>query len=195
MPVFSGSFSTASLAEVMRMLVNTKQTGTLSIKQGDQEGFLAVENGIIINAKTGVHIGLHALFQFIVWREAQFEFQEKPTPSDLSRDLSVYDPQVLIQGVVTKVDELAALQQAIPSIDSILFYVGGEALNTVEATPADLGLLILADGNRSVREIAERVKLSPLEVARSLARFRLAGVLELVTQKVSRTKSEMAPAG
>jgi len=73
--------------------------------------------------------------------------------------------------------------------------VGGEALNTVEATPADLGLLILADGNRSVREIAERVKMNPLEVMRSLARFRLAGVLELVTQKVSRSNSEMAAAG
>jgi hypothetical protein len=192
MPVFSGSFSTASLAEVLRMLINTKQTGCLTMKQGEHEGMLAVENGIIINAKTGGYTGLHALFQFVVWREAQFEFGERPVPADLTRDLSVYDPQVLIAGVVIKVDELAALQQAIPSMDSILYYVGGEGLNAVEATPADLGLLILADGNRTVREIAEWVKLSPLEVARSLAKFRLAGVLELVTQKVSRSKSEMA---
>ena len=159
------------------------------------EGFLAVENGIILHAQTGTYLGLHALFQFVVWREAEFDFQEKPIEAGLPRDLSVYDPQTLITGVATKVDELAALQQAIPSIDSILFYVGGEALNTVEATPADLGLLILADGNRSVREIAEKVKLNPLEVMHSLARFRLAGVLELVTQKVSRTNSEMAATG
>ncbi len=177
------------------MLVNTKQTGTLTIKEGDQEGFLSVENGIIIHATTGTQAGLHALFQFIVWRSAQFVFQEAPIPREVARDLSVYDPQVLITGVAVKVDELAALQQAIPSMDSILYYVGGEALNTVEATPADLGLLILADGNRTVRDIAERVKLSPLEVARSLARFRLAGVLELVTRKVSQSKSEMAAAG
>jgi len=195
MPVFSGTFSTASLAEVLRMLVNTKQTGYLKIRFGDQEGFVAVEDGVIINARTGSHLALHALFQFVVWREAHFDFQEQVLASDLSRDLSVYDAQVLITGVVTKVDELAALQQAIPSMDSILFYVGGEALNTVEATPADLGLLILADGNRSVREIADKVKLSPLEVARSLARFRTAGVLELVTQKVSRSDARMAAAG
>jgi len=195
MPVFSGTFSTASLAEVLRMLVNTKQTGYLRIKFGDQEGFVAVEEGVIINARTGSHLALPALFQFVVWREAHFDFQDQPLPPDLSRELSVYDAQVLIAGVVTKVDELAALQQAIPSMDSILFYVGGEALNTVEATPADLGLLILADGNRSVREIADKVKLSPLEVARSLARFRTAGVLELVTQKVSRSDARMAATG
>jgi hypothetical protein len=195
MPVFSGSFATASFAEILRMLVNTKQSGYLNIRYKDLEGFLAVENGVIINAKTGSYTGLHALFQFVVWREADFEFQEKPVAKDLLRDLSVYEPQVLITGVATKVDELAALQQAIPSVDSILYYVGGEGLNTVEATPADLGLLILADGNRTVRDIAERTKLNPLEVMRSLARFRLAGVLELVTQKVSRSKSEMAAAG
>lgn len=195
MPVFSGTFSTASLAEVLRMLVNTKQTGYLKIRHDDREGFLAVEDGIIVNAKTGSHMALHALFQFVIWREAQFEFQEQPLAPDLSRDLSVYDAQVLIAGVATKVDELAALQQAIPSMESILFYVGGEALNSVEATPADLGLLILADGNRTVREIAEKVKLSPLEVARSLARFRTAGVLELVTQKVSRSTSPIPAVG
>jgi len=177
------------------MLVNTKQSGHLNMKYKEMEGFLAVENGVIINAKTGPYTALHALFQFVVWREADFDFQEKPIANDLPRDLSVYDSQVLITGVATKVDELAALQQAIPSVDSILYYVGGEALNTVEATPADLGLLILADGNRTVREIAERTKLNPLEVMRSLARFRLAGVLELVTQKVSRSNSEMAAAG
>jgi len=195
MPVFSGSFATASLAEVLRMLVNTKQSGYLNIRYKDQEGFLVVENGILIYAKTGAYAGLHALFQFVVWREAEFDFQEKSLETGLSRELSVYDPQVLVTGVATKVDELAALQQAIPSVDSILYYVGGEALNTVEATPADLGLLILADGNRSVREIAERAKLNSLEVMRSLARFRLAGVLELVTQKVSRSNSEMAAVG
>jgi len=57
-------------------------------------------------------------------------------------------------------------------------------------TSADLGLLVLADGHRTVREIAERVNSNPMDVARHLARFRLAGVLELVAPPVSRVKSE-----
>ena len=65
----------------------------------------------------------------------------------------------------------------------------------MDATPADLGLLSLADGHRTVREIAEKVMLSPLEVARNLARFRLVGVLKLVTPKViPRSKSALATA-
>lgn len=99
-----------NLADVLRRLVNTKQTGYLKVKEGEQEGFLAVENGIIINARTGPYTALHALFQFVGWREARFEFQEQAMAADLLRDLSVYDPQVLIIGVANKEDELAALK-------------------------------------------------------------------------------------
>jgi hypothetical protein len=91
--------------------------------------------------------------------------------------------------VAFKVDEQALLHEAIPSLDAILCYMGGEGLASVEVTSADLGLLILADGQRTVREIAERVNLNPMEVARNLARFRLAGVLELVTPPASPVKS------
>jgi len=68
-------------------------------------------------------------------------------------------------------------------------------VSTAEATPADLGLLSLADGHRTVQEIADMVKLSPLEVARILARFRLAGVLEVAYPKKVRPKSAMVAAG
>jgi hypothetical protein len=108
-PVFSGSFSTDSLAEVLQKLVDAKQTGILTLKQRDKEGTLVIENGIILNATTGSQTGLHALFQFIAWRQAYFNFQEKPVTPGLGRDLAVYDAHVLIQGVATKVEELPAL--------------------------------------------------------------------------------------
>jgi hypothetical protein len=144
---------------------------------------VALENGIILNALTGPYTALHALFQFVQWRGAKFEFGGRPVPAGIVRDLVVYDPQVLIAGVAYKEEELAILQGALPSPDSVPHYVGAETLESVEVTPADRGLLMMADGRHSVREIAEKVKLSPLEVARILARFRLAGALELVKPK------------
>jgi len=177
------------------MLVGGSQTGYLKIREGEHEGFLAMENGIIVNAKIGATVALQALFQFVGWREASFDFHERPLPADLSRDLAVYEPQVLIEGVAFKEEELNLLQQAIPPFDSMPHYTGGESSSSVEATPADLGLLSLADGHRTVQEIAEMVNLSPLEVARTLARFRLAGVLELIYPKKNRVKSAMAATG
>jgi hypothetical protein len=183
MPLLSGTFATSNLTEILKIIVKGRQTGYLKMKEGDLEGCLAVENGIILHARAGFYTGLHALFQFVAWRGALYEFHERPMPGDLLRDLAVYDPEVLITGVAFKVDELTLLHEAIPSLDSVLSYVGGEGLASVEATSADLVLLDLADGRRTVREIAERVNLNPAEVARNLARFRLAGVLEMAASR------------
>ena len=100
-------------------------------------------------------------------------------PAEVSRDLAVYDPEVLLTGIAFKVDEANLLHEAIPPLDAVLCYVGGDGLGSVEVTPADLSLLALADGRRTVREIAQRMNLNSGDVARNLARFRLAGVLEL----------------
>jgi hypothetical protein len=194
MPLLSGTFATSNLTEILRVIVNAKQTGYLKMKEGNQDGCLAVESGTILHARAGSDTGLPALFQFVGWREARFDFHERPMPADLSRDLAAYDPQVLIAGVAFKVDELTLLHEAIPSFDSVLRYVGGQGLASVEVTSADLGLLVLADGRRTVREIAERVNVSPMEVARTLARFRLADVLELVAPPASPAKPAMAAA-
>jgi len=185
MPQLSGTFATTNLAEILNVVVGVKQTGCLKMKEREREGCLWVETGIILHAKAGSSAGLPALFQFVGWREAQYEFIERPMPADLVRDLAVYDPQVLITGVAFKEDELALLHEAIPSFDSILSYVGGEGLGAVEVTSADLSLLAVVDGNRTVREIAQRINLSPMEAARQLARFRLAGVLELVPPPIT----------
>jgi hypothetical protein len=192
MPSLSGTFASTNLTEILRVLTNAKQTGYLKMKDGDQEGCVAIENGVILHARAGTDTGLHALFQFVSWRDGRYEFHERPMPADLSRDLAVYDPEVLLTGVAFKVDELALLYEAIPSLDSVLSFVGGEALGSVEVTSADLGLLALADGQRTVREIAAKANQGPMEIARHLAKFRLAGVLDLVAPTASRAKAKSA---
>ena len=169
-----------TLNDILKTIVEVRQTGYLKIKEGDREGCLAVENGVILNARAGTATGLPALFQFVAWREATFDFQERPLRNDTTRDLAVYDPQVLLTGVAFKVEEQNLLLAALPAIDDIVRYIGGEGLASVEISPADLKMLSLADGRRTVREIGERCGLGSLETARHLARFRMAGVLEVV---------------
>ena len=190
----SGTFASSNLNEILRVIVNAKQTGYLKVKEAQEEGCLATENGILLSARAGTRTGLPALFQFIAWRGARYEFHERPLPADVPRDLAVYDPEVLITGVAFKVEELALLHEALPALDAVLYYVGGEGLSSVEVTSSDLGLLALADGHRTVREMAEKMNLSPTEVARNLARFRLAGVVD-VAPPVKQGKSALAAAG
>jgi len=66
----------------------------------------------------------------------------------------------------------------------VLYFLGSESLGTTAATPSELGLLLLADGKNTIEQIATKTQMNGLEVARIMARFRLAGVVELVTQVV-----------
>lgn len=184
MPEFAGNFKTVNLAEVLRMLTMTRQTGILRLTMGLEQGFLGLDQGLIVSAVTGNTVGPQALYQFILWREADFIFKEQPLDASVSRELASYDPTILIDGVAKKIDELAALQQAVPTLDSVLYFLGSESLGTTNATPSELGLLILADGKNTIEQIAVKAQMNPLEVARTMARFRLAGVVELVTQVV-----------
>ncbi|MEJ0000145.1 MAG: DUF4388 domain-containing protein [Verrucomicrobiota bacterium] len=183
MPSSPGLFAPSNLTEILRKIVDVKQTGYLKITEGSQDGCIAVENGVILHARAGTATGLPALFAFVAWREAKFDFQERAMRPDIPRDLAVYDPQVLLTGVAFKVDEQNLLHDAIPPVDAVVRYVGGDGLASVEVSPADLKMLSLADGRRTVGEIAERSGSSPLETARQLARFRMAGVLAVVESR------------
>lgn len=196
MPASSGAVtSTAPLTEILKTIVEVKQTGCLKIKAGDQEGCLAVENGVILCARAGTATGLPALFQFVGWREAKFEFQERPIKPETERDLAAYDPQVLLTGVAFKVEEQKLLQAALPAIDDFVRYIGGDGLASVEVSPSDLKMLSLADGRRTVKEIGERSGLGPTEAARQLARFRMAGVLEVVEPRGAGKAHKLAATG
>ena len=80
MSLSSGSTHSSTLSEMLQALIGTKQTGYLKMHEGEHEGFLAVENGTIVNARTGPYVALQALFQFVGWKEAHFEFHERPIP-------------------------------------------------------------------------------------------------------------------
>ena len=57
MPVTSGTLPSSNFTEILCALVNTKQTGYLKIKEGDREGFLAIEGRDHRHAKTGPYTG------------------------------------------------------------------------------------------------------------------------------------------
>jgi len=187
--------SSTNLNEILKNIVEVRQSGYLKVKEGENEGCIAVENGVILHAHAGSATGLPALFQFVGWREATFEFQERPLRVDIGRDLAVYDPQILLTGVAFKIEEQNLLMASIPGVDEVVRYIGGEGLAAVEVSPADLKMLSLADGRRTVREIGERSGLGAMETARQLARFRMAGVLEVVEPRGSGKTPRLAAAG
>ncbi len=95
--------------------MQAKQTGVLNLGEGNKQGVLAVENGMIVHAETASDTGMRALFQFVGWPGAHFAFTEQALAAGIPRDLAVYDPKVLIAGVAAKIDGPRAVTSAITS--------------------------------------------------------------------------------
>jgi hypothetical protein len=108
----SAAPATFNLSEILRNLVDSGQTGYLKVKSGDLEGAIAVENGTILYAIAGTNTGLHALFQFVNWRDVQQEFFGRAMPANVARDLAVYDSKVLLEGIAFKEEEHHVLHQS-----------------------------------------------------------------------------------
>jgi hypothetical protein len=105
MSSFTGTFAVTNFADLLRMLVQAKQTGVLNIGEAGKEGVLAVENGMIVHAETPPDTGMRALFKFVGWRTASFAFREQSLAANLPHDLAVYDPMVLIAGVAEQIEK------------------------------------------------------------------------------------------
>ena len=49
--------SLSILTDTLKTIIEVKQTGYLKLKEGDKEGCLAVENGVLLHAKAGTSTG------------------------------------------------------------------------------------------------------------------------------------------
>ena len=101
-PATAVTFATSNLAEILRMLVQAKQTGTLTLHNDAQQGSVALENGMILSARTENESGMTALFHLVSWPDPHFEFKEQPLAAGVSRDLADYEAEVLLKGLEKK---------------------------------------------------------------------------------------------
>jgi len=167
------------LAEVMRLLASTGQTGMLTIFVQREQllyGRIYFSAGQIIHGEANQVTGLDALLQLARAVNADFAFEEHGrTTAD---SLAAYPPQRLMEQVHRTTDEMLAFYKAMPSADDTPIYTSKESELDFEASPEDLSLLLLCRGRETVVQIAQSTGRTVEDIAYALARFRLAGLIE-----------------
>lgn len=179
--MLAGNFQTIDLAEVVRLLSVSAQSGVLFIRQGEQESALGFQFGQLVDARAGELSGLDALALMASTVDGEFAFEVGGQAAGQS--LASYPTDQLIQGLRHEIAERRSLVAAMPMPGAVLRYVAGGVQSGFHATADELGLLLLADGRRTVREIAAAAKRDLVGVQAALAQFRLAGVLEEVGEE------------
>ncbi len=179
--MFSGNFNTVDLAEVVQLLSASAQSGVLLVRQGNRDSAVGLQLGQLVDARSGEAIGLDALALIASSLEGEFTFQVGAVSA--GQTLAAYPTDQLIEGLRREIADQRAHLDAMPEADSVIRYISGGASAGLHATPEELGLLLLADGRRTVRDIAATAGKPLAEAQWVLARFRIAGLLEDVARQ------------
>ena len=109
-----------------------------------------------------------AVYTIMTWQEGDFVF-EKAQPPVFSRSIRLKVDDLLLEGA-RRADELALIQQKIPSLSLVFDAMIGNAeeLTTRGLSEVDMKVFSLVDGRRTVRDIIDKSALGDFEVAKSM---------------------------
>lgn len=107
----TGPISEFGVVMTLQMFGCTAPQGTLILRNGQTEGFVAVVQGYLVAASSGKRVGVPALADLISWRSGNFEFE-----TNVISDLGEHEPIALDEAIAMAkeiVDE--AVKRKMPS--------------------------------------------------------------------------------
>ena len=172
--IFLGDLSNLKLFDILKTLLVEKKTGVLVIK-GKEDGEVYLETGNIVHAKTAHSSGEEAFLAIMGWRMGKSTFK----PDVVSREKTISGPaeQLLLKWSYRK-QEWGKIKEVIPSPNAIFRL-------SLQQNPAEKNIradqwnvLALANGMRTVSEIAEAVGWDEFKTSKMVYQLIETGLLE-----------------
>ncbi|MCJ7733638.1 MAG: DUF4388 domain-containing protein [Anaerolineales bacterium] len=176
--ILRGNLAQLPLLDILKMLSTGNRSGRLNIHQGAKTGEIYLQNGTLVHAVTGMHIGEKGVFTLIGWMEGDFSF----TPDIEAPDQSIEETteQILLEAA-RQADQWEDIKDVLSTTDAVFNISATGSTNTVSLKPIEWQVLAQINGERSVLEIAELLELHEFEVAKIIYGLTTAGLLNEVT--------------
>jgi hypothetical protein len=165
--------------QLLRILDEQKKSGG-SKRLGD----LIVEKGVISKELLDTFIKEQiqdAIFNLLQWDMGQFSFEpDEVSPQEVGLSVSAEN---LIMESSRRLEEWEVIQRRIPSLDVVVRMAPTPPENAMEINikPEEWTLLVLADGERTVRDIAAATERSEFEACKILYGLVTAGLLDVAS--------------
>lgn len=189
----SGSLEEIPLPDIARLFQSTRKTGRLALVSGASTGAIYFDRGGIVDCQVTNMAGLDALKHVALFNRGTFDFADGVAPS--SKTLAAYETSDLIEILESRMLESRQLQELMPTGGDIPRYLGGAIPAGLEVGAADLAIALKASsGTHSVRMLAAELNLEEATVRYTIARFRAAGLMDIVgTDETPVPHSKPAP--
>jgi len=174
-----GTIGEMNLADVVRLFAASRKTGLLTVAGPGRQALVRFHRGSIVHAASGRLHGDDAVLDLFGWKEGQLTFvpEDRAVPPNVSRTIDELIEEGLRIG-----DTLHRRNVLVPS-DRVVFQMAAGPPDDAPVYPltgAAWRVLLVLDGVRDVRELAEASKVPREDVVRMVFEMAEAGFLERI---------------
>lgn len=184
----TGNLSDFSLGDILKLLSSAKKTGILKVKGegifSGESGEICFKNGkIIYSVNNKGLIGENAVLHFFEFKEGNFSFEET-VPSDKT-NVKASTESLMLNGsrLITEWNKISSV------IKSLSLVVGltptpPEGVSEIKLSKEEWKVLRVIDGRKTIKEIAEELKMPVFEISKIIYGFLISGLAEKVKEEV-----------
>ena len=174
-----GTIGEMNLADVVRLFAAGRKTGLLTVAGPGRQALVRFHRGSIVHAASGRLHGDDAVLDLFGWKEGQLTFvpEDRAVPPNVTRPID----ELILEGLRVG-DTLHRMHTLVPS-DRVVFQMAGGPPEDAPSYPLCAfawRVLLVLDGVRDVRELAEASKVPREDVVRVLFEMAEAGFLERI---------------
>jgi len=174
---FFGKLSLIGLPDLIQILEQGRNSGTLSLVSGEKKGAIYFQEGRVLDASAGERKGKGAIYHLLSWKEGDFSFQSGTV--SVSPAIYASGTELVLEGI-RRLDETARLVVQLPHLRSILMVKAQmkEKLGGKKVSPDLKSFLQMFDGKRTLEEIIEQSGEDELETLERIIKLYSTGFLE-----------------
>ena len=165
---------TAQLTDVLTFLCTQKRTGKLLISEKKKEGEVFLTDGKITHAQFAQCVGLQALLFMLAWETGTYNFTPKKTSDQTTIEM---ETNQILSLLSKRVQEWNRINKDHSLNLNVVLYLLPQARGTIRLKKEEWNILAKIDGRKSLKNISDEMYLAPLDVVKTMQRFRKAGLI------------------
>jgi hypothetical protein len=174
-----GAFSQVSQSDVLQLCILAKKSGLLKLSRGKESVDIYFDKGEAIHAASPLGEGEKAFFYPLSWTEGNFVLlKDAPVPSK-TIDRPTAD---LLAELTSMSQEMERIQAAVPNENAVFRITEGDRRSTpVTLSPDQWRVLSRINGARSVRAIADALRIAYFDAAKIICALHDEKLVELAS--------------
>ena len=165
---------TTQFADALSFLCSQQRTGKLLISKEGREGEVFLTEGRITHAQLDQCVGLKALLFMLAWETATYNFTPKQTTDHTTIEMETAEVLSLL---AKRMQEWRLITEDNPLDLNAILSLQPQARGTIRLRKEEWDILARIDGRRSLKDISDEMYVAPLDLFKSIQRFRDAGLI------------------